>query len=371
MDDGGDMGAPLFVTKSSSQFHANVPQDDTPVMPESCKPHSFLLTRPLARPQPAFQAESDNPESVPSAESTSEPIEPRSLPRPTYLPPPPRKKHILEDFLVIVDGRRCVNLDGDIFPITWESHPGPQSRYPDATPIPGVSKKGRGRRAPTKEDGVRKGTTYTCKVEDCRKTFGRSEHLKRHVRSLHMHERNYMCSLPICSSQFTRRDNLIAHERRHKHYQALFDCTKDFKGELMPQYRPRPPDLVAEGWALAATPFLAGLPQRNPLTPLFAYDGRPPDPKALEFLAECQARARAAEAGVEYVPPGPGESLPPAVPVDVTTLPKIPPPIPVEFEDTLMPDGVVVRGWRVLPHDPSATDSQPSTSKSKSSKRRR
>jgi len=220
--------------------------DETPVMPASCKPLSFRLNRPLARRQPATTSDV----------SATPQIEPISLPPPTYLPPPQKKPGPVDEFFVMIDGRRHLKLDGMLIPTFWEVHPGPQSRYPAAVPVPGLSKKTRGRTAPTKEMGVRKGTTYTCKVEGCRKTFTRHEHLKRHVRSLHMHEKNYMCALPFCDKTFARRDNLLQHERKHKHYQAFFDCTENYEGELMPQFRPRPyePEITATSTTSAANP---------------------------------------------------------------------------------------------------------------------
>ncbi|EPS94755.1 hypothetical protein FOMPIDRAFT_1085626, partial [Fomitopsis schrenkii] len=93
---------------------------------------------------------------------------------------------------------------------------GPQSVYPRPKPVPGLNKPPRGRPVPTKESGERKGiTTYTCRI--CHKVFTRSEHMKRHVRSLHMNmEQTYMCALPFCDKTFARRDNLLQHERKHR-----------------------------------------------------------------------------------------------------------------------------------------------------------
>ncbi|KAI0931142.1 hypothetical protein AcW1_001378 [Taiwanofungus camphoratus] len=204
--------------------------DETPVMPPSSKPLSFLMRGSFPRSQDA---------STPKSR-----IEPRSLPPAKYAPQKPPKEDPLKNFVVMVDGRRHINLDGVLVPILWERHPGPQSRYPPAIPVPNLSKKPKGRSVPTKDMGVRTGRTYTCKVEDCRKVFTRSEHLKRHVRSLHMHEKNYMCALPFCDKTFARRDNLLQHERKHKHYQAFFDCTKNFDGELIRQFHDPPSEDV-------------------------------------------------------------------------------------------------------------------------------
>ena len=86
---------------------------------------------------------------------------------------------------------------------------GPRTRTAPPIPVPNLTKKSRGRRVPTrpppaqakekeketapresKEGGVQKsGRVYVCKVEDCGKCFSRGEHLKRHIRSIHTHEK--------------------------------------------------------------------------------------------------------------------------------------------------------------------------------------
>ncbi|KAH9932431.1 hypothetical protein B0H21DRAFT_93485 [Amylocystis lapponica] len=124
---------------------------------------------------------------------------------------------------------------------------------PSCNPLAGRVKKSRGRRVPTKDMGVRTGTTYTCKVEGCRKVFIRSEHLKRHVRSLHTLEKRYFCALPFCDKAFARRDNMLQHERKHKDYQAFFDCSSgDYNGikqiEHHPDPEPMPEDPDGEPW---------------------------------------------------------------------------------------------------------------------------
>jgi uncharacterized Zn-finger protein len=81
---------------------------------------------------------------------------------------------------------------------------GPRTRTAPPVPVPNLTKKSRGRRVPTKvaseketvqketppKEGVQKGgRVYVCKVEDCGKCFSRGEHLKRHIRSIHTHEK--------------------------------------------------------------------------------------------------------------------------------------------------------------------------------------
>ncbi|ORY87588.1 hypothetical protein BCR37DRAFT_331686, partial [Protomyces lactucae-debilis] len=54
---------------------------------------------------------------------------------------------------------------------------------------------------------------FQCDVKGCEKRFRRSEHLKRHIRSLHTGEKPYPCS--TCGKTFSRTDNLTQHMRVH------------------------------------------------------------------------------------------------------------------------------------------------------------
>ena len=71
---------------------------------------------------------------------------------------------------------------------------GPRSRAVLPVPVPNLTKKSRGRRVPTiptidKESVQKPGRLYVCKVLECGKCFNRGEHLKRHIRSIHTHEK--------------------------------------------------------------------------------------------------------------------------------------------------------------------------------------
>ena len=89
----------------------------------------------------------------------------------------------------------------------------PRSRATLPTPIPNLTKKSRGRRVPTQE--VSRSPTdqkdirlYICEVEGCGKRFHRGEHLKRHIRSIHTHEKRELTPPPtphddICRNLFT------------------------------------------------------------------------------------------------------------------------------------------------------------------------
>ncbi|ORZ08314.1 hypothetical protein BCR42DRAFT_335723, partial [Absidia repens] len=59
--------------------------------------------------------------------------------------------------------------------------------------------------------------TFACQVEDCGKVFKRSEHLKRHNRSIHTNEKPFECPYQQCLKRFSRSDNLNQHIRIHRH----------------------------------------------------------------------------------------------------------------------------------------------------------
>ncbi|KZT54120.1 hypothetical protein CALCODRAFT_406513, partial [Calocera cornea HHB12733] len=96
-------------------------------------------------------------------------------------------------------------------------------------PVPNLTKKSRGRHVPAmaasriaanqlasgewRAAGI-KGRTYLCKI--CGKCFQRGEHLKRHVRSIHTHDKPHECQYPGCGKVFSRHDNLHQHMRVHR-----------------------------------------------------------------------------------------------------------------------------------------------------------
>jgi hypothetical protein len=64
---------------------------------------------------------------------------------------------------------------------------GPRKRVPPPAPVPHLIKKSRGRRVPEPDEARER--THICAVPGCSKSFARAEHLKRHVISLHTHEK--------------------------------------------------------------------------------------------------------------------------------------------------------------------------------------
>lgn len=118
-------------------------------------------------------------------------------------------------------------------------------------PIPNLTKKSRGRRVPTitetdsdgsgSSSGVTKTRLFRCTVASCGKCFLRGEHLKRHVRSIHTHDKRmrfyiifsadwtdwylaFKCTVPLCGKHFSRRDNLVQHLKIHKDHSAAFSA---------------------------------------------------------------------------------------------------------------------------------------------------
>ncbi|CAL1694830.1 unnamed protein product [Somion occarium] len=81
-----------------------------------------------------------------------------------------------------------------------------------------LTKKARGRHVPTKQAVLEPGKrrSFTCSMDGCGKVFSRAEHLRRHVRSIHMDEKPFKCEDPTCGKRFTRRDNLLQHQRSHR-----------------------------------------------------------------------------------------------------------------------------------------------------------
>ncbi|KAF9578867.1 hypothetical protein BGW38_005129 [Lunasporangiospora selenospora] len=80
-------------------------------------------------------------------------------------------------------------------------------------------KRSRGRRVASFPDTASAASgckVFTCRFDDCGKIFKRSEHLKRHVRSIHTLEKPFECPIPSCPKRFSRSDNLNQHIRIHR-----------------------------------------------------------------------------------------------------------------------------------------------------------
>ncbi|KAI4751383.1 hypothetical protein E4T52_14737 [Aureobasidium sp. EXF-3400] len=73
---------------------------------------------------------------------------------------------------------------------------------------PSYSTTRRGRKQSLTEDPSK---TFVCTL--CSRRFRRQEHLKRHYRSLHTHDKPFECT--DCGKKFSRSDNLSQHQRTH------------------------------------------------------------------------------------------------------------------------------------------------------------
>ncbi|KAL6709733.1 hypothetical protein ACN47E_001162 [Coniothyrium glycines] len=83
---------------------------------------------------------------------------------------------------------------------------GASSSDDNSTPVATTSR--RGRKQSLTEDPSK---TFVCTL--CSRRFRRQEHLKRHYRSLHTHDKPFECT--DCGKKFSRSDNLSQHQRTH------------------------------------------------------------------------------------------------------------------------------------------------------------
>ena len=77
-----------------------------------------------------------------------------------------------------------------------------------ATPSTSTTVSRRGRKQSLTDDPSK---TFVCTL--CSRRFRRQEHLKRHYRSLHTHDKPFECT--DCGKKFSRSDNLSQHQRTH------------------------------------------------------------------------------------------------------------------------------------------------------------
>ncbi|CBX90212.1 similar to C2H2 transcription factor (Seb1) [Plenodomus lingam JN3] len=87
-----------------------------------------------------------------------------------------------------------------------DNHTASSSDDNAATPVAPTSR--RGRKQSLTEDPSK---TFVCTL--CSRRFRRQEHLKRHYRSLHTHDKPFECT--DCGKKFSRSDNLSQHQRTH------------------------------------------------------------------------------------------------------------------------------------------------------------
>lgn len=181
--------------------------------------HSDDSARPRTRSQTGTTIKRRLPDDPPASSSQKHPVS-RKKPRATSKksPSPMDAEEVQEGHRTespITDSRdvsqsttRSSSPFGSTPPLTFlqssaspgytPERRGPRSRATLPVPVPNLTKKSRGRRVPTQEATVIQGQVqgepkdkrmYVCKVEGCGKCFHRGEHLKRHIRSIHTHEK--------------------------------------------------------------------------------------------------------------------------------------------------------------------------------------
>ena len=89
---------------------------------------------------------------------------------------------------------------------TSDGHTGNSAHNSSTSSIQPVAR--RGRKQSLTEDPSK---TFVCTL--CSRRFRRQEHLKRHYRSLHTHDKPFECN--ECGKKFSRSDNLSQHARTH------------------------------------------------------------------------------------------------------------------------------------------------------------
>ncbi|KXN86219.1 Transcription factor steA [Leucoagaricus sp. SymC.cos] len=155
----------------------------------------------------------------------------------------------------MLSGKPPTSPWGTYVPFPLENSPSVQNFYPSneaadiragrrrrnghiplPVPVPHLIKKSRGRKVPYVAKDVAQGSgggnggsggsskkregdewkrMFVCEVAGCGKCFVRGEHLKRHVRSIHTHDKPHPCPYEGCDKSFSRRDNLGQHVRIH------------------------------------------------------------------------------------------------------------------------------------------------------------
>jgi C2H2 transcription facotor len=136
------------------------------------------------------------------------------------------------EFAGLADGSRPQTADGQQTGMSTGSHSQSSSNdghegHAHGSPSGGApSTNRRGRKQSLTEDPSK---TFVCTL--CSRRFRRQEHLKRHYRSLHTHDKPFECG--ECGKKFSRSDNLAQHARTHGSGAIVMGVLEN--GELNPQ----------------------------------------------------------------------------------------------------------------------------------------
>ncbi|KAF9469512.1 hypothetical protein BDZ94DRAFT_2999 [Collybia nuda] len=215
---------------------ASTVKDETLIDQHSTLDGPLPLHRPLTRSQTGRVPKRRHPDDIPPSEvrkkssatrkKSKPPIESiaedEDAPGEEYEETPPPEREAPEPPVAsahIPPLSQLTFMDGSSSSADTDKR-GPRSRAILPIPVPNLTKKSRGRRVPTKlaadTNGDKETRLYVCKVESCGKCFNRGEHLKRHIRSIHTHEKPFKCDYASCGKHFNRHDNLLQHLKVHK-----------------------------------------------------------------------------------------------------------------------------------------------------------
>ncbi|GAA5936211.1 uncharacterized protein JCM15063_002744 [Sporobolomyces koalae] len=179
----------------------------------------------------------------------------------------------------------------------------PSGSCAQENPSLGSQKDYAGGKQDKKKSGER---SHYCQVQGCGKVFKRSEHLQRHIRSIHTNSKPFQCQWPACGRFFSRHDNLNQHLRVHRE-PNLTD--KEFSAQIAACFNRK---LVPQAIARRST----NSTEPPPSPPLL-----PPPPPAHRGLLRSSLRSSQTEHRTHVVP-----SAPPPHMTGVLDEPYSPPP---------------------------------------------